>query len=326
MSEVLIYAGAFARIEAAFKARVPGVQALLWHDDQTVTRDGVTVSSDEIQPVVAWMSGDVLGGRLQRAISETIASLPSIRWVQTANAGLDNPAYLLMAGRGIRFSKSGAQSIPIAEYVLTYALNHVQNVKFREQMEADKQWRTHLFGELWHSRWLIFGYGHIGRHVARRAQAFDAQVTVVRQSGAPADYADAVVSMQDMPAALSESDFVVLACPATEQTIGMVDARFISGMKQGSAIINVARGSLIDEQALLAGLADERPAYAALDVFQSEPLPEDSPLWEHPHVTVTAHTSNAGRGTRPRGDELFLSNLELFLAGEEPTDLVDLPG
>jgi phosphoglycerate dehydrogenase-like enzyme len=323
VTQVLMYASAYARVREAMKARLPEVQVVVWHDDHSLTLDGNAVTLDAVAPVAAWMSGDVLG-KHQRAISETIAALPSVAWVQTANAGLDNPSYGLMAGRGIRFSKSGAQSIPIAEYVLTYALAHVQGLAFRQAAAAEKEWRTHSFGELWASRWLIFGYGHIGRNVAKRAQAFDCHTTVVRQSGAAADYADEVVSMHNTGASVAAADFVVLACPANDATIGMVDREFLAGMKQGAVLINVARGSLIDEQALIAGLANQQPAQAVLDVFQTEPLPPDNPLWDHEQVTITAHTSNAGSGTRPRGDELFLSNLERLVAGEDPTDVVEL--
>jgi len=116
-------------------------------------------------------------------------------------------------------------------------------------------------------------------------------------------------------------DTVVLACPATEITRGLVDAHFLRALKAGALLINIARGSLIDETALLSGLQAGQPGHAVLDVFKKEPLPDDHPFWHHQNVTLTAHTSNAGGGTRGRGDELFLSNIERFVAGKTPLDI-----
>ena len=216
MPQILLFESAYERIKTQLHARVPDVEAVVWHKDHSLSVAGQPVNSETVQPVAAWLSGDVLGGERQTAISTTIAALPSIRWVQTANAGLDHPAYALMNGRGIQFSKSGSQSIPIAEYVLAYALEHTQDLATRRAAQAERKWQGRRFGELWKSRWLIFGYGHIGRHVARRAKAFDSHVTVVRHSDAPADFADAVVSGDAMSgetvdAALEQADFVVLA-------------------------------------------------------------------------------------------------------------------
>jgi len=206
-------------------------------------------------------------------------------------------------------------------------LAHYQQVGFRRDKQSDKEWKAHAFRELWHRHWLIVGYGHIGAGVAKRAKAFDCEITVIRQRQAADDFVDRVAPLSDIGQHLPAADFVVLACPATDATLGMVDTDFLAVMKPGALLINVARGSLVDETALVSALDSGPLEHAILDVFATEPLPANSPLWRHPGVTVSAHTSNAGDGTRPRGDELFLDNLERLLNGQALYDEVVLgPG
>ena len=324
MSQILLFHQAYERIADALRERFdPPIDPVLWDLDGTLIHRGKTVVPVDVQPVAAWFSADLLGGSSLSAIAATVAELPSIRWVQSANAGLDAPAYKALFQRGIRFSKSGAQSIPIAEYVLTYALEHAQDLALRRAAQAGRHWQPHRFSELWHSTWLIVGYGHIGRNVAKRAKAFDAHTVIVRPSLGGDEYADTVIPPEKLYDHLPSADVIVLACPATEATRGLVNQVFLSHVQDSALLINVARGALIDDAALLASLDQGRPARAVLDVFAVEPLPTDHAFWIHPKVTVTAHISNAGSGTRPRGDELFLSNLQRFLAGQPPTDLVN---
>lgn len=326
MSQILLFHKAYERITDALNEHFDGtIDPVLWHSDSTLVHQGETVQPNNVAPVAAWFSADVLDSQSFAAISATVAQLPSIRWIQTAHAGLDHPVYADLSTRGIQFSKSSAQSIPIAEYVMSYALEHVQNLGLRRDAQRQGRWQAHRFGELWHSTWLIVGYGHIGRNVAKRAKAFDCHTLIVRQSAQGDDYADEVISLAQIAEHIPRADVIVLACPATAATSGLVDSAFLAALKENALLINVARGALIDEVALLASLEQARPARAVLDVFATEPLPEDHPFWQHPRVTITAHTSNAGSSTRARGDALFLSNLQRFLAGEEPTDLVRFP-
>lgn len=319
--DVLLFEKSLTRIAAALAERCPSVRPVCWHADGRLTVDGSPVTPEDISPVAGWLSGDVLRARLLEEYSEALVAAGPVQWAQSVNAGLDHPVYPKLSRAGVRLSKSGAQSIPIAEYVLAYALHHAQNISLREQAERAGEWKPHRFAELWHSNFLIVGYGHIGRNVARRAKAFDADVTVVRR-GPEADYADRVIGQDALPDHLGLADVVVLACPATDRTRGMVNAGFLARMKPGSLLVNVARGSLVDEAALVSALDEGRPGRAVLDVFETEPLPGESPLWSHDAVTVTAHISNAGSGTPSRGDELFISNLERFLADGNPVDEV----
>ena len=323
MPQILLLDASAARVgERLATGRLADVEVITWSPDAGLRRGGNPIGPEQVDPVAGWISSDVFAAGCMQAYGELLASFDSMRWLQSANAGLDHPVYDLLGAKGIRICKSGAQSIPIAEYVLAHALAHYQQVGFRRDRQNNSEWKAHGFRELWHRHWLIVGYGHIGAGVAKRAKAFDCEITVIRQRQAADDFVDQVAPLSDIGQYLPVADFVVLACPATDATVGMVDKDFLARMKSGAVLVNIARGSLIDETALVSALDSGPLEHAILDVFATEPLPADSPLWSHPGVTVSAHTSNAGDGTRPRGDELFLDNLTRFLDGEALYDEV----
>lgn len=322
MTDILVFEDSLDRI-AAELAMFEGVRPVRWHADGRMTVGGRDVAPDEVAPQIGWISFDIFMRQQMTAYINALVSFDSMRWVQSANAGLDNPLYASLARRGVRISKSWAQSIPIAEYVLAHALHHLQGIEARPQAQRAAAWKYFQFRELYASRWLIIGFGHIGRRVAQRAKGFECHITTLRGSNSPDPAADEVITREQLPTALQDADVVVLACPQTLATTGMVDASFVESMKEGSVLINIARGGLINDEALLAGLARNRPEAVVLDVFNEEPLPPTDPYWSHPQVTVTAHISNAGEGTVARGSVQFLENLARFLKGEPVTDEVD---
>lgn len=322
MTDVLVFEDSLPRV-AGDLARRKGVRAVCWHRDGRLTVDGATVAARGVRPEVGWISFDVFMQGQMAPFVDALAGFDHLRWVQTAHAGVDSPLYVPLARAGVRLSKSWAQSIPIAEYVLAHALHLRQDIDARREAQRMREWRYAHFGELYRSTWLLVGFGHIGRRVAERARAFGCRIATLRRSQAPDPAADEIVTRADLPTALGRTDVVVLACPQTAETTGLVDAAFVGAMREGSLLVNVARGGLVDDAALLAGLARNRPGAAVLDVFNEEPLPPEHPYWTHPRVTVTAHTSNAGEGTVDRGTEQFLENLERYLRGEAVTDEVD---
>ncbi|MCB1743726.1 MAG: hypothetical protein KDK91_25345, partial [Gammaproteobacteria bacterium] len=269
MTDIIIMHESLQRIDAALAERAPDVRAIGWSSDGKLLLDEQPIDANEIRPRAAWISFDVFAAGCLEAYARTLSRYDSLEWVQSAHAGLDHPIYKPLLERGVRLSKSGAQSIPITEYVLAYALAWFQDMGERRQAQREKRWQPHRFRELWHSNWLVVGYGHIGRGVARRAKAFDCHVTVIRRSRSKDEYADVVAPLGDLGEHLPQADVVVLACPDNEETRGLADARFFERMKPGTLLINVARGSLVDEQALLDGLQRQQPAHAVLDVFQT---------------------------------------------------------
>jgi phosphoglycerate dehydrogenase-like enzyme len=180
---------------------------------------------------------------------------------------------------------------------------------------------------------VVLGFGAIGQGVGRRARAFGAHVTGVRRRPGPDPDADRVATPSQFLDVLPEADVVVLCCPLTAETRHVAGADAFARMKAGSVLVNVGRGGLVDEPALLAALDRGVPAHAVLDVFETEPLPPDSRFWSHPSVTLTAHASGMSAGNPVRNDALFVENLRRYLVGEaleneaDPKDvLAGVPG
>jgi phosphoglycerate dehydrogenase-like enzyme len=282
------------------------------------------VTLESHPPEAFFISLDVAYAGLFEACLDEILARPTVKWLQTFNAGLDDPRYRHFLGREIRIANSSAQAVAIAEYVFAQVLDLYHPLAERKQARAALEWRRTPFREIWRSTWLLVGLGHIGGAIARRAKAFEARVLAVRGRAAASELADETGTRDDLSRFLPEADVVVLACPLNDETRGLADAGFFRQMKEGAIFLNVARGGLVDDAALLAALDKGRVGTAVLDVFEPEPLPTSSPYWAHASVQLTAHTSFAGDGVLARGDELFLANLPRYLAGEPLVNEVDL--
>ena len=263
-------------------------------------------------------------GGYGREYAVQLLKSPHLEWVQSASAGLDNPFFAKLASKGIRMTNSDAQAPAIAEYVIASVMERYQGFTIRRTHQANHDWQDNDFRELYGSNWLVVGYGNIGRRVGLRATAFEANVTGVKRSKVEAPGAKQVITYDEVLQALPDQDVVVLACALTDDTRDMVDANFLAAMKSDSILVNIGRGDLVDEGALLQTLNTDSIDYAVLDVFREEPLPADSPFWDHPRVLVTPHSSNRGLGTNVRGDVLFLTNLKALINGEPLVNEVNI--
>ncbi|MEZ5849045.1 MAG: D-2-hydroxyacid dehydrogenase [Hyphomicrobiaceae bacterium] len=285
--------------------------------------EGERVAPDAVDLDYLWLNQSITSDGVMEPVFDAMLTCRSLKVMQTFNAGLDHAFYKHMSARGIRICNSSAQGVAIAEYTMAQVLSAVHPIEEQRRMQAARQWKITPFRELSQMRWLIVGFGPIGREIAKRLKAFGSKVTVVRRTPDASDLADAVGTSADLPRLLPEADVVVIACPLNAETRGMADAGFFAAMKEGAILVNIARGGLVEDAALLAALDKNRPALAILDVFHEEPLPSGNPFWSHPKVRMTSHTSFAGSGVRDRWHQLFLDNIQRFVKGRPLLNEVD---
>ncbi len=296
----------------------PGIEWLTMEDDGTVIdRTGAAVPWTEARPDVAWGTSDLFReGAPVGAFFRFLVECPSLRWFQSPAAGYDAEPFRRMARRGVRVCNAHVNSLPIAEFVLRSVLDEFQGAEVWRRQQDESTWRIHDWREVSGTTWLIVGLGHIGGAVAVRARALGAQVIGCRRTPSPDDPADRTVTPDRLRDVVGEADVVVLSAPAGPSTDRLVDAGFLASMKPRSMLVNVGRGSLVDEEALLDALDTGTPVAAALDVFTTEPLPAAHPFWTHPRVRVTPHNAAGGFGRFGRQADLFDDNLDRYLAGE----------
>lgn len=252
---------------------------------------------------------------------------PKLRWLHTFAAGVERLVEWGFLDHGIPVTNgSGPTATPIAEYILMTLLMLSRNATCFVRSQDAHRWERQPGNELRGKTVGIVGLGNIGREAGRLATAFGCRVIGIRRSVTAAQGhvqgVDLLLPPSDLPRLLAESDFVVLTAPATAETAALIDEAALRRMKRSAFLINIARGSLVDEAALLAALKEERLAGAALDVFQQEPLPPDSGLWDCERVIVTPHNSPASEHFMRRQIDLAKENLRRYLNGEPLLNLV----
>jgi phosphoglycerate dehydrogenase-like enzyme len=314
--DLLIYEVSYRRIAERIHAVAPGIRISVMDDAGVVRVDGTIVPIESVRATLGWPNSDIFAAPCRREYFRALLKSETLRWVQSAAAGVDDPVFAKLVAKGVTLTNSDAQGPAIADFVLGAALDFYQQGDERRRLQAERLWQRLPFRELRDTAWLIVGYGHIGRETARRAHAFGASIVGVRRTPQPDPYADRVVTLEQAKELLPQTDVVVLSCGLNERTRHLANADFFSRMRPGSLFINVGRGGLVDQAALIAALDRNAPARAVLDVFEVEPLPADSPLWGHPNVRASAHTSALGSGNSRRGDELLLDNLGRYVRGE----------
>ncbi len=255
-----------------------------------------------------------------------------LKWIHSTAAGVAQLMYPELRDSGILVTNpSGVFSVPMAEHtmclLLAMARNFPDSVRHQDranwgqqEMWDQPQHLTELNGRVL----LIVGYGSIGRELGRRARAFDMRVWGVTRSGkGDATHAEKIVAAAQLESVLPEADYVVLAAPETSDTKQLMGAPQIARMKPGARLINVGRGSLLDEPALVRALETRALAGAALDVTGTEPLPPDSPLWKAPNLLITPHTSAVSDRLWHRETALLMELLERWFDGRELFNRVD---
>ena len=277
----------------------------------------------------AWQSAEgVLRWVAGKRFASLVEDCPNVRWLHTASAGVDHvltPG--VKAKPGIVVTDSGpAFEIAISEFVLAWMLLVARRLPELMAFQREHRWESLTQQELYGQTVGIIGLGPIGLGVAARAKAFGMKTLGLRRRDLPAENVDEVLTGPDgLPRLLQESDYVVIAAALTGETRALLGPAQLASVKPSAWLINIARGSMIDEPALIRALQDGKIAGACLDVFAQEPLPSDSPLWDLPNVYIAPHNSPGWTaGLRERQKALFLSNLGRFSWGEPLENAVDI--
>ena len=257
---------------------------------------------------------------------EDLPKARQLRWIQTtstgvgqsiARAGLKDSDILVTTARGVH-------ARPLAEFVFMALLAHFRGLSHLQSEQRAHRWQRYCAEEVAGKTLVIVGAGDLARGSAQIAKALEMQVVAVaREAGKKREHAalfDEVVPSAALHAALARADAVVLTMPHTPETERMMDAAAIAAMKPGVAFVNIARGQVVDEQALIAALRSGHIGYAALDVAEVEPLPPDSPLWDMPNVLISPHSASTVASENARITDIFLHNLRCWLDGR-PGDM-----
>jgi len=260
--------------------------------------------------------------------ADLVARAPRLRWIQTMSAGVDQ-----LQGTGVEATPilvsdaSGIHRIPAGEFVLGLMLALVKGFPRLRDQQAQRRWQRLRPGELHGRTVAIVGLGAIGSGVARLAKALEMRVVATRRSLQQRQEGVGDVDVLYPPHCLgemiAEADFLVLAVPLTAETRGLIGEAELRRMKPTAYLINVSRGAIVEEAALLRALQEGWFAGAALDVFPQEPLPPESELWGLPNVIITPHIAGDSEHYSARATELFCHNLRRYLAGQPLLNQVD---
>jgi phosphoglycerate dehydrogenase-like enzyme len=258
-------------------------------------------------------------------MAEILRAATKMRWLNTIYAGLDHfPVDALQERHVIVTNGVGINAVAVAEYAVMGMLTLAKRYDEVVRMADRHEWpvASPAQGVLDGSRAMILGYGAIGRLIGDRLRAFGVNVTPVART---ARVQEGVISMADWRAALMAQDWLIIAVPATAETVHMVDAAALAAMPKGAHIVNIARGDCIDQDALIAALNAKHIGGAFLDVVTPEPLPPEHPLWDAPNVLHSMHLSGVTQtGMYHRGAVLFSENLTAFLNGAPMRNRVNL--
>lgn len=325
MKNLLIFEESLKRLKPRLEA-YEGLNLLAFTNQGTIVNGDTEVKGDAMfdLPIHAsWLSFEG-----PRELMPTFCSLQvksqALEFVQTASAGLDNVFFKQLAKKPIQLCNSDAQSLSIAEYVVSSLLFRLQRIDTRLSLQHNKDWKEFVFRELAECHCLVLGYGNIGSRIADRLRAFESKVSVIRRQTAEIEGIAKTGTVADLPNMLGDVDVVIAAAALNDDTDQLFDQAMFQRFKPGTIFINIARGSMVDESALSEALDNGQVSYAVLDVFQQEPLPADHRFWEDDRILISAHASNAGSGRAQRGDELFFENLDHYLNGTAMRNLVDL--
>jgi len=263
------------------------------------------------------------------ALARTVRANPRLRWVQIMAAGGGSQVAAAAIERDqldrIVFTTSaGVHGGPLAEFAVFGVLAGAKTLPRLHRQQAAHEWSGRwTMAQVSEQTVLVLGLGGIGREVALKLSALGATVVGTSRSSTPVPGVDRVVDISAIAEVAGEVDAVVTTLPGTAATLGLLDAEFFAALRRGATVVNVGRGTVIDEPALVDALHSGAVGFAALDVFAEEPLPASSALWDLPNVLVSPHTAALNDAEERLIAELFARNATLFLDGEPMVNRVD---
>lgn len=311
----------------------------------TAARLTVTIADDELRTRLSDMTDRVdfvewdLQSPLDPAVAERVelvvvphyftraagfdamAALPRLRWVQLPSAGYEYAVSLIPTGVGLCNGR-GVHDAATAELAIGLTIAAQRGI---DEAARATTWTPRPHRSLADRRVMVIGHGSVGQAIINRLQPFEVEVVRVASHARTTPDGHTVHGINELPALLPGVDIVIVVVPQTPSTVGLVDATFLASLKDGALLVNVARGPVVDTDALLAELTTGR-IHAALDVTDPEPLPDGHPLWTAPGVLITPHQGGMTDAVHPRFAALVRRQLEALLAGEEPTNVVVEPG
>ena len=259
---------------------------------------------------------------------DVLKSFVNLRWIQVLSAGIDRMPHAALLERGIVVTNArGIHAIPMAEYAVGVILSHVRRLPQMYQFQREKRWdRSIRVEELYGKTIVIVGTGAIGQAIAARLLAFGVEVHGVNRHGKDAPGFQKITPIEAIDQALAKADGVIVTVPLTAESRHLFQRDRFEAMKRGAFFVNMGRGGVVEESHLLEALDHGIISYAYLDVFETEPLPDNHPFWDHPRIFLTPHVSGRSPYYMARALEIFKENVPYFLAGDIAglKNLVDL--
>nr|WP_231402991.1 D-2-hydroxyacid dehydrogenase [Caenimonas aquaedulcis] len=252
---------------------------------------------------------------------DALRAAPALRWVHIHSAGADRPIYVELADKGVAITtSSGGNARVVAQTAVLGLLSLARHWPLLAAAQRRREWAS-LYGsglprDIGGQTAVVVGWGPVGQEISRLLQALGLKVVVVRRGSQPAGDDLPTLTYPQLHDVLPRADWLVLACPLSDETRHLVGAREFALLPSHAGLVNVARGEVIDEPAMIAALREGRLAGAYLDVFAHEPLSADSPLWDMPNVIVTPHSAGMSDGNEGQVARIFLDNLQRWLLNE----------
>lgn len=306
-------------------AKVAGVTPQIIHlpDDAAQALPAADVAKVE----VAYLTRDIRFSELYKTFGDAAKAAPNLKWVHFTSTGIDQHPFLAaLRERNVRLTTSaGTNGEPVGQTAICGLLMLARGFPRWITAQREHRWDPargkDVPRDLRGQTVIVVGLGTIGATVAKFCQAMEMKVIGLRRSPKrDGDPVDEMHTLDKLPSLLPRCDWLVLACPYTKETHQLVNAKTLALMPRHAHLINVARGAVADEKALIASLQSKQIAGAYLDVFEKEPLPADSPLWDMPNVIVSPHNASASSGNDARAATVFTENLKLYAAGKSMTN------